>query len=91
MNSVLHQTELCHANQALSCLSLAFMQELPTMQPNMWSDLISLWCAEQGRLHAARSVASGLAQFINTTAMTLVHHGTINAELQDACHAAFKT
>ncbi|KAA6425538.1 MAG: hypothetical protein FRX49_04435 [Trebouxia sp. A1-2] len=46
---------------------------------------------EQGRLHAARSVASGLAQFINTTAMTLVHHGTINAELQDACHAAFKT
>ncbi|DBA74384.1 TPA: hypothetical protein ACH3X1_011148 [Trebouxia sp. C0004] len=46
---------------------------------------------EQGRLHGARSVASGLAHFINTTAMTLVHHATINAQLQDACHAAFKT
>lgn len=46
---------------------------------------------EQGRLHAARSLASGLSQFINTTAMTLVHHGTINAELQGTCHAAFKT
>ena len=45
--------------------------------------------AEQGRLHAARSLASGLAQFINTTAATLTHHGTIQIELQEACKAAF--
>lgn len=51
---------------------------------------IAVCGAEQGRLHAARSLASGLAQFIKTTAATLVHHGTINAELQGACHAAFK-
>lgn len=45
--------------------------------------------AEQGRLHAARSLASGLSQFINTTATTLVHHGTIQIELQEACKTAF--
>lgn len=49
----------------------------------------ALTSAEQGRLHAARGLASGLSQFINTTAVTLTHHGTIQVELQDACKAAF--
>ena len=68
----------------------AFGARQSTMHTRRAFDSMAVCYAEQGRLHAARSLASGLAQFINTTATTLVHHGTINAELQDACQSAFK-